>query len=601
MKKLIAVIVIALVVAAAVWVIVKVQLANRLALVPDLLPEKTLVLMEMPDFVRTRTRWHESDIYQLWREPTVQAWLQKPLAHISQNRRGRKALEDFFALGPKHGFLALTSLENNEPRLIGGFHFERSPEEAKALIEQWESELGGKTANGNRETILYQQHKIETVKVARLVFASVYDNQWFFASNNIATLKALLDRADHRQDKSDRSLQENEAFSAAIKHLPQNYGGMIYLDPQPFIERLMPLVAMTGQSLAMAQLQRLKQVQKVAASVGFDHGKMRETDFVAMPQLGVEKKLERAVLGSAGTDTFFYSASRVHWSDNFLSSLAPAAVGLPALIQQFTSAMNAREISLDDLRQAFGEEFELVGDWPTDAHWPTLVAALHVKDPARARKIVEALASVEVAGAAWTRSDEDGATLYSAQPFSGFVPVRPAVAVSDKLMMAGSDAGAVSSAMKRMAQPAGTLEKSALFQEAAAQVPSADAGFNYIDTRLLYERVDAAARPLLLMGATLYPAVGQTVDPAKLPPREAIAKHLSPIVMSQRYEGGGYVTESVGPVTYREAAIGLVAAVGGLFIYLQEGLKSRDLLQSTLNPLVPPLAAPTASPTPSPF
>ena len=122
MKKLIAVIVIALVVAAAVWVIVKVQLANRLALIPELLPEKTLVLMEMPDFVRTRTRWHESDIYQLWREPTVQAWLQKPLARLSQNRRGRKALEDFFALGPKHGFLALTSLENTEPRLIGGFH-----------------------------------------------------------------------------------------------------------------------------------------------------------------------------------------------------------------------------------------------------------------------------------------------------------------------------------------------------------------------------------------------------------------------------------------------------------------------------------------------
>src|SRR4029077_7268229 len=177
-------------------------------------------------------------------------------------------------------------------------------------------------------------------------------------------------------------------------------------------------------------------------------------------------KLKRPLLGTAGAATFLYSASRVHWSDNLLAPSAPAAVGLPALVRQFITAMSARGISLDELRAAFGEEFEIVGDWPANAQWPTLVAALPVNDAARGRKIAEALTSVEIAGAAWTRSDKNGATLYSLRPFGVFCPVCPPIAVSEKMMIAGSDTGAVETALSRAAQPAGELEKSAIFRDA---------------------------------------------------------------------------------------------------------------------------------------
>jgi len=53
------------------------------------------------------------------------------------------------------------------------------------------------------------------------------------------------------------------------------------------------------------------------------------------------------------------------------------------------------------------------------------------------------------------------------------------------------------------------------------------------------------------------PAISDYVDVGKLPPPETVAKHLSPIVSSQHYETDGYVTESIGPVTLSEAAIGL--------------------------------------------
>jgi hypothetical protein len=606
MKKLLAVLVLALVVAAAVWVLMRVQLAKRLATVPELLPGTTLLLVEAPDPRRSRGRWQESDLYQIWREPSVQAWLQKSLDRLPQNGPGRKTVEDFLQLHPTHGFVALTALEKNEPTVVGGFHFDGAPENARKFIEQREADWLPKKADTKRDTIEYEQHQIVKVTVSNLVLAMVYHNHWFFISNDVAVLKALLDRADRRREKAGPSLQDNKAFSDTARHLPTDYAGMLYVDPRPFVKKLAPLIAMTGLSLPMNQLERLRQVQSVASAIGFDKGKMRETDYVAMPRVGAEKKLTRTLLSAAGANTFLYSLSRVHWSDKVLSSSAPATTGLPALVGQFASALTARGISPEDLRQAFGEELEVVGDWAADAHWPTFLVTLPVNDGARARKIAEALTSVEIVGTPWTREEKNGAVFYNAQPFGGFVPVNPALAVSDKVMLAGSDLAAVEGALMKMAKPANELEKSATFHDVAALVPPADSAFNYVDTRLLFERADAALRPLLLMGATFYPALGKNVDVTKFPPPEAIAKHLSPIVMSQRYEGDGYVTESVGPITFREATVGLAGVIGGLLIHLREGSALLENLSASPSPS-PPSAVPSVSPeptetpTPSPF
>jgi hypothetical protein len=62
------------------------------------------------------------------------------------------------------------------------------------------------------------------------------------------------------------------------------------------------------------------------------------------------------------------------------------------------------------------------------------------------------------------------------------------------------------------------------------------------------------------MGAAFLPGVADTVDVSKLPPADVIAKHLSPTVMSQSYQGDGYVSESIGSVPLYHA---LMIAVGG--------------------------------------
>lgn len=584
MKKILAVILLALAVAGGVWVALRIQRSHQQATVAELLPKTTLLFAHVPDFRRAREQWQASDVYQIWREPSVRAWLQKPLANLPKGHGTRQTLEDFLKLGPTDGFVALISIENNDPKLIAGFHFEQSPQSARRFIEQRMEKWLPKSEGTRREIIPYAEHKIETVSLARSVIATTYDNSWFFVSNDLAALKALLDRTGGRAQKSGGSLKENEAFRAAIKHLPADYAGTVFVEPQPFVEKLMPLAAMTGQSFSSNQLRRLKQVRSVAGTIGFDQGKMRETAFVAVPRQSGTEKLARAAVASASTNTFLYSASLIHWADKWLPPPVASQAGLPAIVRQFANALAGRGVSTTDLQTAFGEELEVIGEWPPDARWPIVLATLPVKDSGRARKIADAVTSVELAGEAWTQSEKAGATYYSLQSFGGFVPLRPAIAVTDRMMIAGSDAAAVEAAMAKAAPPASGLEKSETFRQAAARVSAADSAFNYIDTRLLFERVDAATRPLLLMAATFYPALGRNVDAAKFPPGEAIARHLSPIVMSQRYVVDGYLTESVGPITFNEATIGLAAAVGGVFLYLQKGSNGGGALLPTSTP-----------------
>ena len=132
-------------------------------------------------------------------------------------------------------------------------------------------------------------------------------------------------------------------------------------------------------------------------------------------------------------------------------------------------------------------------------------------------------------------------------------------------------------------------------------MPSAKHAFLYVDSALLYNRLDAALRPMLLMGAAFIPSISQNIDLAKWPSAETITRHLSPIVMSQNYEGDGYVTESIGPVTfYGAAASG--AALGGaammLYQHQTHGAGGLGGLVPSLTPSPNPIA-PDTSPSPS--
>src|SRR5947207_4262605 len=143
-----------------------------------------------------------------------------------------------------------------------------------------------------------------------------------------------------------------------------------------------------------------------------------------------------------------------------------------------------------------------------------------------------------------------------AAPFA----ITPTIALSNQLLIAGLDSASVESAISRSTKASGALADSSAYRLAERAVSAPTSAFIYIDTALLYSRLDAALRPMLLMSAAFMPAISDYVDVGKLPPPEIVMKHLSPIVSSQRYETDGYVTESTGPVTL-DISLGLPAVL----------------------------------------
>ncbi|MBA3961869.1 MAG: hypothetical protein H0X40_08215 [Chthoniobacterales bacterium] len=590
MKKFLVVVSAALVIALVLVLILRVQQANRTLRVTELLPKTTLVMAQVVDCKKAREQWHTSDLYALWQEPALQAWLEKPLADLAKKRGNDETLHQFLGLEPRDVFVALASIDNNDPKFIGGFHFDKTETEARRFVDEREAPWLAKSGS-KREKIGYLDHQIETVNAGRFALATVYDRNWFFASNDLALLKGALDRADRRSaNAAGGSLQQSELYRAATKHFSDDYAGLFFLDPHPFVEKLLPVLAMTGQPVAAEQLQQIKSLRSIAGTLGFDHGKMREATFVAMPRKDAGEKISRPSLATASQNTFFYSAALTQWHAGW-SMYGASPQAMPAFFRQYESAFARAGVSSTDLSAAFGDEMEVVAEWPPEAHWPVLYLVLPVRDKSRAGKIADALASVELAGAGWTRSEKDGVSFYTSAGFGGFVPVRPTLALSDRLFVAGSDDAAVAMAVGQKPPAAGALTKSATFQQAEGELPVGNAGFSYLDPQLFLERADAALRPLLLMGATFYPALGNKLATSKLPPIDTITKHLSPIVMTQRFTDEGYLNESIGPVTFNEAAFGLAAIGIGAYTYFGSGFGGQP------HSLSPALSA-TPSPTP---
>jgi hypothetical protein len=275
--------------------------------------------------------------------------------------------------------------------------------------------------------------------------------------------------------------------------------------------------------------------------------------------------------------------------------LAPltATIGWVGGVQKVTSALSASGITLEEWKSAFGAELGLLGNWPANSQWPSLFIALPVKDPAKANHIVAAMTTGNAADAEWTHQEKEGVHYYSSPSKAQLFSFSPTIALSDRTLVAGADPGSVEAAMKRSATGSSELAATRNFQTAERAVPTAHQAFAYVDPALIYTRIDATLRPLLIMGAAFMPGIADTVELSKLPSADVITKHLSPVVMSQSYDRDGYVAESVGPVPFYQTILGAVttgSAAAGIY---------RRQTQGSM-PSQSPLSAPTASPSPSP-
>jgi hypothetical protein len=530
--------------------------------VASLLPNGTVAVAHVPDFEKSRDEWHRSDIYQLYLEPSVQDFLRKPLSHVPHSGGTAQHLKELEELDPKDAFVALTSTENDQPTFVGGFRYRGSQSDAEKIIGQWKAKLLGTSGSDVKtETIDYQKASIQVSRVSNVTLCTAYEKQWFLAANRVEALEAAIDRLRGTAKTSDSSLATDETFRAAMSHMPADYSVGFYVQPKSLIDRLTTLRESAGRSAPQGQLDLLAKIKSFCGAARFDGGKLHDYFFVGMPELVKGADLTRNSLALTTPDTFLYGATLLDLSHQFwLTDPSMSSSFLGDRLQKILRGLAAAGITPAEWQIVFGNEMSAMADWRSDNRIPSPLVAFPVKDFAKAKQFGVTLAHILDDDGEWTESEKDGVHYISSPYRMGLVTLQPTIAVSERFLVAGVDLAAVQAALARVASSASDVSSGTGYRQAVKAMPPPTRGFSYLDLGLLYGRLDSALRPMLMMSAAFMPAMSEYVDVMKLPTAETIAKHLTPIVSSQRYDRDGYVGESIGPITMSQAAIGVTSA-----------------------------------------
>jgi hypothetical protein len=591
--------VLALFAAAAVWYGRRIAEKNATVALTSLLPAETLFVVRLPDFNQTRNQWHHTDVYQISQEPAVREFLQRPLSKLPKTQAATENLDAFEKLEPKDIFFAVTSWSNGL-KIAGGFRFKGKPEEAEKVVGEWRARLLAKSPEAETETIEYEKHQIQTTTAMGQLLATVYDNDWFFATNDVDELKLIVDRFDRRAKDRTTTLASDAKFSAAIKHIPSSYAAMIYGRLDRYFEKMMPLLAASGATTT-GNAPVYRTIHAFCGAFRFDGGKMRDVLFLEMPQLVDAGALTRGSLALGTKETFFYLASFLNLPNQMSwPSGGAAGQGVFGMAQKFVDAVASNGVTMQEWNAAFGPEIGLLADWPNGAQWPGLLTTVPVKDEAKANQLFTKIATLPDGTS--LAQERDGVRYFTARDQSARFSIAPSIALAGKRLIAGTSEGQVETAVHRSASGGSELETSETFRAAERLVPAGKQAFVYVDSALFYTRLEAAIRPLLIMSATLLPSVNENIDMSKFPPTEAITRHLGPIVMSQNYQSDGYVTESVGPVTFYEAFAGAALLGGGAAMWYERQARGAGALGGLIPSLssLPSGGSSTPSPSPSP-
>ncbi len=490
----------------------------------ELAPAETVLFVQFPNLRQTALRFPRTDLYQIWREPDVQAFMEKPRSKAPWMIEWGKRLEEMARVAPGEAFLAFTATDGPRPSFVGGFSYAGRQHQAEAL------------ATHLREQLLPGQD-----------LASVLRTNWVLFATDADRLARMVERFD---GKPGPALAADPAFQKAISSLGIGQDLVIYGKPEALSGQLDVLSGFRGKTAPGSS-------QPLAMATKFDGGKVRDAIFIPGGGTFKETALSRQTLSVASPQTLLYYVAD-------LTVLPPDFNMLTGFLPGFAEmerSLAEKGLSWSDLPNAVAPEVGVMVEWAEDAALPTLLLASETRDLAKARGFAGVLLGRGPAGLAWSAKDHAGIALLSASP-QAFAVVRPALAVTDRYTLLGLSPEVVESALPRTTSGSVHLGQTTAFQDLAPFVPREAVAFGYLDFQRLFERVYRMARPFITLSLAFSAEAGAQFDAGKLPPVEAVSKHLSATVITQTRTEDGMLIESIGSLTLPELLFGISA--GGI-------------------------------------
>ena len=589
----------------------------------ELAPADTIFFAQLQDLKRTGERWPKTALAQIGAEPEVKAFLAKPKANAPQMKLWDQKIAQLEHVEPGEAFIAVTSIEGNAPRFIGGFSFSGRKADVDAFLAEGRNQLKQNWPTGKSDITMQGKTEIETFSYQDTTIGEAFCEDWYFVSNDMELLRRTIDIAG--KGLGEKALGANDLYRKSIAKLPADGEMIMFAQVGTVSDRIISLLTAAGQPPDAKQVADWKKIQAIAWGTRFEDALMRDTLFILSPGNAPETPLAQSALALSDANTFLtYSTLLPASLDVGDASVGAFRTMVPGFLN-FENALTAKGLKLGDFGKAFGPEFGTLVNWSAGAAQPSTLFAADVRDAGVAKNFVEALTGAETGAQQWTREEKDGVTLFQSPPPQGLFSFAPTVALTDHFLVIGFNQPDVLAGLAQLKTGKATVTASPAFAQAAKSVTAPTSGYGYLDLKTLVERAYGTLRPFIAMSLAFSPDSGKYIDAAKLPGTEAISKHLSPAVYSQSVSADGTLIESVGPLTFNQVAgvaVGgaLVAAFPMIESTLSSGMKlDPSLLQLTQPQPVPPNdqppktesetvpppsapepAKPTSTPTPAP-
>lgn len=523
-----------------------------------LVPGDAIALVELPDLPRTAFRWPQTAISKITGEPEVKAFLEKPLSGFfgapePKNGKGSKGpkksdgnspAEVLLRLKPGHIFAAVLSVSSSDSSLLVGFQFWGGKGDCDHAIARIRKEIERSQKASEQKSESYQGDEILSTNYGNFTLYSASHGHWGFLANNPDGIKQALDRAAGRTKGG--SLAENTKFQTATKRLLPDPDFLFFSQPERFIDTLLAVGATAGATVNPEQVEQIRKVQAIGASIKLDGLDLRDSIFILHenpPKLG---KLAHAGIQLTEETTAGYVDFLLNFQQLATVNNLKPLLNLPSVQSSQLPVL---------LPEAYGPECAIVMNWAEGQMKPDGFVAAQIRDKAKAEASIQELTTIFPQ---YTVSDIGGFKAYNFTNLNG-VMSSPTFALIDGFLVVGLNATDVERAIA--AQKTGKpLIKSAAFAYARSEFQSANEVFGYLDIRAAFNRFYPLARQIAVFSAAINPSSTSAIDVNKLPSTEAVARHLNPIVYAQSRYDDGYLLQSRGPVSLSQA--GFLGAFG---------------------------------------
>ncbi len=549
----------------------------------DLLPDSTLVFLDIPDFSKACDDFSKTELHALWEEPEVQAFLKKPLDTLRESPshpgkdNGNAAILDF-ALNTAQGevFLALTHvtiLPSLNLGLVVGADAGRKKFEAITGLYKLEASLKKANPNAIFEDKSYLGVKYKLWQITTdLPICHAFFNSLVVFTLGEDNMRDLIASYAGQVPHSFKPLSASPKFLNARQHAASNYHFLAYANVEQILGLLGPVLAFSPQT--SGAFQKLEAMDASAFSMAFVDRGVQDVGFLSYSRNAPKPAppTERKTLALTSPDTLFYSVGSADLASIYEEAMqALSQSGSTSIMQsvsQFQQGLRAHNIHMrEDILQQLGPETAVIATWRAGSRSPDVAAVAEIKNADKFRPALDNAMNAlkqntlgDDATAPWDETASAGATLRTVRIGAAAGLFAPTYTTTSNFFILANSPDYARELLANASTSKPTLVSSTTYQQSMKRLPARGSSYGYADLRGLFEPLYAIAKP----AASQIPK-NEFIDMDKLPRTETISRHLFPFVSATISEPGRTTSTSFSPagksvVLFAGAAVGIYAA-----------------------------------------